>query len=139
MEDITVYVCKDGRTRAYVKSTKKVVSYPKLLMENINGRKLRVDEEVHHIDGNPLNNEPSNLEIRIRGEHQKTHATKYNDIEVSCAWCGKTFVWTGLQQRRHYSNYSRINHPKDMLGKPFCSKRCIGEYGRKVQIDKESQ
>lgn len=136
MEDITVYTCKDGRTRAYVKSTKKVVSYPKLLMEEKIGRKLEHNEEVHHIDGDPLNNDLSNLEIRLHGEHQKEHGTKYFDKEIECTWCGKTFVWTGVQQRYHYGNFGRAECSKEMLGKPFCSKKCIGEYGRKIQLDK---
>lgn len=136
MENVTVYTCKDGRTRAYDKTTKKVVSYPKLLMEQTIGRKLEADEEVHHIDGNPLNNNMSNLEIRLHGEHQKEHGTKYFDKEVECAWCRKIFIWTGLRQRQHYSNFNRTGRSKEMIGKPFCSKECIGKYGRKIQLSK---
>ena len=44
MKDISVYTCKDGRTRAYIKETKKVVSYPRLIMEEKLGRELSPDE-----------------------------------------------------------------------------------------------
>lgn len=64
-----IYLCKDGRIRIYDKETKKVLSYPKYLMEHYLGRPLKIDEEVHHKDGNPLNNDLSNLEIRHHGEH----------------------------------------------------------------------
>lgn len=37
------------------------------------GRDLRDDEVVHHIDGNPLNNKPSNLEVMSRSEHTRMH------------------------------------------------------------------
>ena len=68
MKDISVYTCKDGRTRAYIKETKKVVSYPRLLMEEKLGRELNPDEQIHHIDENPLNNDINNLEIMKIGQ-----------------------------------------------------------------------
>ena len=37
------------------------------------GRKLDTNECVHHIDGNPRNNELSNLELKSRSEHSKEH------------------------------------------------------------------
>lgn len=36
------------------------------------GRKLREDEVAHHIDGNKLNNDPSNIKVVTRAEHLKT-------------------------------------------------------------------
>ena len=43
------------------------------LLEQKLGRQLLRDEEVHHLDGNPLNNELSNLAIMLRSAHHKHH------------------------------------------------------------------
>lgn len=130
MKDINVYKCKDGRTRAYIKETKKVISYPRLLLEEKIGRELYKNEQVHHIDGNPLNNNIDNLEVSLLGEHQRYHSpSKYFDIVAVCAWCGKEFTWTAVQQRRHYGNRNRRRE----VGKPFCSKSCSGTYGTYIQ------
>lgn len=133
MDDISIYKNKDGRTRVYVKDEKKVISYPRYLMEKEIGRALSEAEEVHHKDGNPLNNEISNLEIKLHGEHQKEHSTKYFDRKEVCKWCGKEFTWTGYQQRIHYSNFSRKNKRGRQPNGPFCSKKCAGSYGAMVQ------
>lgn len=37
------------------------------------GRMLRGDEDVHHIDLDPLNNEPANLLVVSRSLHQRIH------------------------------------------------------------------
>lgn len=135
MKDVNIYECKDGRLRAYVKGTKKVVSYPRLLLEEKLGRELEHGEQAHHVDGNPLNNNPDNLEVRMLGEHQREHnPQKYFDKEMTCFLCGKTFIWTVEQQRRHYGNYGRSSRNDKLRGHPFCSKRCSGMYGRNIQL-----
>ncbi len=131
MSDIKVYDCKDGRNRVYLSDTKQVVSYPKYLMEQMLRRKLNDNEQVHHIDENPLNNDINNLEIRLLGEHQKQHSTKYYDKKMTCEWCGKEFVWTAKQQSEFYRNRKR---KKTHTESPFCSKKCVGQYGKQIQI-----
>lgn len=42
-----------------------------LVAEKKYGRKLRPGEVVSHTDGNPQNNDPSNLVIMSRAEHNK--------------------------------------------------------------------
>jgi hypothetical protein len=42
------------------------------MVESI-GRPLRDDEIVHHIDGDPLNNHITNLQIMTPAEHQLHH------------------------------------------------------------------
>ena len=37
---------------------------------------------INHIDGNPLNNNIDNLEIKLLGEHQRQHSVKYYDKEA---------------------------------------------------------
>lgn len=39
--------------------------------EDMLGRSLTSDEAVHHIDGNRQNNDPSNLQVMTRAEHDK--------------------------------------------------------------------
>lgn len=133
MDDVTIYTNKDGRTRVYLKDKKKVVSYPRFIMEKELGRTLQDKEEVHHVDGNPLNNEISNLEIKVHGEHQREHSTKYFDKSMICPNCGKEFVWTALQQRYHYSNLSRKNKIEKSNSGPFCSRKCAGSYHYMLQ------
>jgi hypothetical protein len=45
----------------------------RLVMEKYLKRKLTSQELVHHIDGNPNNNDIKNLEITTRAKHAKTH------------------------------------------------------------------
>ena len=135
MKDVRVYECKDGRTRAYIKGTKKVVSYPRLILEEKLGRKLQHNEQVHHIDENPLNNNPDNLKIKMLGEHQREHnPRKYFDKRMTCSWCGKEFIWTAKQQSERVRNAGRKNRPYKNSNNVFCSKSCTGSFGRYVQL-----
>lgn len=45
----------------------------RLVIENNIGRYLLDNEVVHHIDGNTLNNDLSNLQILSRGDHTRLH------------------------------------------------------------------
>jgi len=45
----------------------------RLVMEKKIGRKLTYDENVHHKDGNKLNNSINNLEIMSRSDHTRHH------------------------------------------------------------------
>lgn len=128
----SIYNCEDGRVRVYVQNERRVMSYPKYLMERELGRPLEPNEEVHHKDENPLNNELSNLEIRLHGEHQSEHGIKYRDIMTTCRWCGKEFLWTARQQRTFYGNRRYENR---LTSLPFCSRHCSGKYGRQKQLE----
>lgn len=48
----------------------------RLVMERYLGRPLSPDEHVHHIDGNKLNNDISNLQIMDAREHGYEHLLK---------------------------------------------------------------
>lgn len=135
MSDVNIYKCRDGRTRVYLKDTKKVISYPRFLMEEKLGRKLNKNEQVHHIDEDPFNNDFSNLEIVNIGEHQRMHnQPKYYDKNANCAWCGKEFIWTAKQQRTHFSNFSRKEQRDKIYSGPCCSKNCYGSLARAMQL-----
>jgi len=42
------------------------------------GRPLREDEDAHHIDENPLNPHPDNLEVRPADPHRREALARYN-------------------------------------------------------------
>lgn len=54
------------------------------VMAKMLGRTLTQHETVHHIDGNKLNNKPSNLQLR-QGRHGK-------GVVLRCACCGSTDI-----------------------------------------------
>lgn len=118
--------CSDG--------TRKTVSYPKYLMEIKLGRYLIDDEEVHHKDFNPQNNDINNLEVISRLLHSEIHAAliRYKPITIVCIWCGESKELTYMQTRYHFSNRRRKRNG------PFCSKRCVGLYGVKIQKEKKA-
>ena len=127
----SIYKGRDGRLRIYIQQEKRLMSYPKYLMEQELGHSLMPNEEVHHKDENPLNNDLTNLEVRMHGEHQAEHATKYYDITAVCGWCGKEFLWTSTQQSHFYSN-QRIRETTSNT--PFCSRQCAGKHNRHFQM-----
>ena len=73
---------KDGyvfiHTGIYHKNKKKrYVLEHRLIMEKHIGRKLKKNEVIHHIDGNPSNNNVSNLKLfSSHSEHMKLHRPK---------------------------------------------------------------
>lgn len=102
-------------------------SYPRILMEKKLGRPLQFYEDVHHIDGNPSNNNINNLEIKIHGEHQKEHSLKYYDTIEICQICGKEFQMSKEKWQRFFSNMSRTKNKRRCL--LTCSKSCAGKAG----------
>lgn len=104
-------------------------SYPKYLMELYLGRYLTENEQVHHKDENVLNDTIDNFEIKLLGEHQREHRLKYKqEITAECEYCKILFMLSPRQQITLKANQAR--------GKtgPFCSRRCVGKYGREQQM-----
>jgi hypothetical protein len=101
----------------------------RLVAENKLGRPLLGDEQIHHVDGNKLNNDPDNLEIitdlEHRVRHRKTKGLKMPDesnslIRCLCG-CGDWFYkFDNSGRPRKYknghnkntSNIKGINHGK---------------------------
>jgi len=61
------------------------------------GRPLRQEEYVHHIDGNKLNNEPTNLLIVRAVDHSRAHRLLkvlgrrgWDNYPAGCLDCGTT-------------------------------------------------
>lgn len=123
------YTCFDGRIRIVLvdKFGTTTMSYPKYLMEQHLGRKLLDNEEVHHIDENPQNNDLDNLEVRTGTNHRKHHASLF--VEKSelfvCPQCDKLIELVG----RKLSTYKASARNRGSAG-PFCSRRCAGRYGQ---------
>lgn len=134
---INTYKGKDGRIRAYCKDENnkpKIVSYPRILMEESLGRPLEPYEDVHHIDEDRSNNDLSNLEVINHGLHQKLHAEqKYYDKIVTCEVCGKQFVWTASRQSLYYRD---LNRCKNRI--ISCSRKCSSYYGRQEQLGRNT-
>lgn len=68
------------------------------------------NHQIHHVDGNPANNNIENLQCLSTSEHRRIHGGKtlkgkpMPDVEKICKHCGKVFVG------KHVSEY--------------CSKKC---------------
>jgi hypothetical protein len=104
------------------------MGYPRYLIEKHLGRKLNEDDDVHHKDGNPLNNELDNLEIISKSQHTIEHNRRYaGDIEVVCAYCKKIFVLTIAQQKKRKQN------AKNGSPGPFCSKSCASKFSAMIR------
>ena len=91
------------------------------IMEKELGRPLHsYQEQVHHIDGNVLNNSPDNLKIMTVNSHSYNHSSrqkmdyarkfkkpKYDGCKI--AGCSKPHEARGYC-KRHYQNLRRKNH-----------------------------
>lgn len=54
--------------------------------------------QIHHVDGNKTNNDPSNLDALTMSEHQMTHAKNNGYVlksKLNCVYCNKEFVSVG--------------------------------------------
>ncbi len=78
----------------------------RVIAEKMIGRKLEKGEIVHHIDGNKLNNDPSNLEVMTQSEHVERHRRKF--VTCSIEGCDRPHVARGLC-RKHYMQWRRAN------------------------------
>jgi hypothetical protein len=58
----------------YISINGRKTAFHRWLIEQMLGRPLSSDEIVHHVDGDPMNNDPDNLVILSRAEHTRIHA-----------------------------------------------------------------
>ena len=77
------------------------------------GRELSSADVIHHIDGDQLNNDPEDLVVLTRVEHQRLHATG-----------SKRRRWSPQEQARarelHASGLT-IQQVSKSVGRPFSS------------------
>lgn len=124
------YTRKDGRQHiivVYPDGCKKTVSYPKYFVEMELGRYLGDNETVDHIDGDVTNNSLPNLQVLPRSVHAAKDARRLCEQSFVCPLCGSEFSLSGRRLSDAITNRKR--------GKagPFCSRRCVGKYGKLVQ------
>ena len=87
------------RTRLIHRNGKKVRA-SRWIMEQYLGRPLRLDEQVHHKNGNPLDNRLENLEVLTCNSHMRLHKQMYPDIKA-CVNCGETFTVNPRKRKRN--------------------------------------
>ena len=68
----------------------------RLVMEQYIGRKLKTEEVVHHLDGNGMNNDITNLKIMTRSEHVRHHLT---GVKPKC-------IGSGARGRKGENSYT---------------------------------
>jgi len=92
--------------------------YPmhRVVMENILGRPLRDDEDVHHKNEDKTDNRPENLEALSKSEHVKRHVRKKTPVSLTCPKCSKVFE---LPPR-----YYKLRKQRNKSGEIFCSRSC---------------
>lgn len=92
-----------------------------IVLEEKLGRKLKVNEQTHHVDGIRTNNHPENLEAVDISDHAKITAEgRKKKNMVACKECGKKVYRKPYEQKKNKNVY--------------CSRRCLAIYGRKNSI-----
>jgi HNH endonuclease len=100
----------------YVSRAGKKIAQHRLIVEEREGRPLRSDELVHHVDHDRLNNAPENLVILSRSEHQRLHTVgirnaRWSPEEIQRAAAlreaGMTLQEISLAIGRPFSSVSR--------------------------------
>jgi hypothetical protein len=123
------YKRQDGRQIVIVKDddgTSRTVSYPKWLLELQLGRRLDPNTEtVDHWDSNFDNNNLDNLRIVPRQEHSSNDTRRVKLVKFTCPWCKNDF--------ERSPRLVRDKAKKNKAG-PFCSRKCAGQYSRKLQL-----
>ena len=118
----------DGRRRVDLfnsDSDRTTMSYSRYLMCVKMGEIISDDYEVDHINGDSSDDSLDNLQVLTKKAHlEKTSSemsTGRTTVDLVCANCNKTFS-------REIKNVKPNTSPK-------CSRRCNGQYSRKIQLN----
>jgi uncharacterized Fe-S center protein len=116
-------VLNNSKAAKGTKGKTKTISYPKALKEIELKQKLKDGETVDHHDRNFTNNSLNNLIVKTLPVHASEDAKRVKVDPVKCAGCEEIFTPSKNQITNYVSNRAG----------PFCSKKCSGSYGAKVQ------
>jgi hypothetical protein len=97
----------------YINVNGRKIAFHRWVVEQILGRELSSADVIHHIDGDPLNNDPANLVVLSRAEHLRLHATG-----------SKWKRWSDREKARArdlHDNGMTIQEIAKVLGRPFSS------------------
>lgn len=98
--------------------------YPRYLMAMQLGRLLASEEEVDHIDQNPMNNALENLRILTQAENLARNAKPL--LKMTCPNCGVEFERKRKSVREAWGG--KVQVPT------CCSRKCSGQYQHKVGL-----
>lgn len=99
------------------------------VMENIVGRLLTSEEEVHHIDRDSHNNSPDNLQLLSKEEHRKLHG-KESLQKIVVLVCPNCFVSFEKSHRQTFLGKKKGRYT-------CCSRSCMGKFSRDVALNGE--
>lgn len=97
----------------------------RVVMENYLGRLLDDDEVVHHVDDNKKHNDIENIELCLKGVHERYHGIVHGRkmAALKCPECKKIFIrpknQTFLQKSNEYN---------------CCCHSCKGKFNRYIQL-----
>lgn len=109
----------------------KKVRESRWLMEQKIGRKLAAYEHVHHLNGNPLDNEMANLVVLHRTTHMRLHKQIYPDKKV-CAGCRAEFMVNPRKRSRNKCCSTRCASLMRAQGR---TKQALSRKSRKLSDD----
>ena len=110
------------------KKYNKHMFYSRYRKQVIEGRFLSKDEEVDHIDANPLNDADDNLQILTVEEHEKKSIQDRKEMSPRCA-----VLCDGCENEFEKSLWrirGQIKRKTNILNNLFCSRSCREKYIR---------